>query len=191
MIARTYSGGRPTGWPHTITRKDTVYLKMAEEIASLSKDENTKVGSIIIDKDGKVVSMGYNGCASKFGLSTNKDDKIVPHTREEESIQLKTMYSFLENKPNETFKANKYPFMIHAEQNALLTTSDMNRLNEATIYCTHYPCSTCANLIAQAGIKHVKVLDNRHGTFEETIVPTLFVYENMGISLTVFQKEKI
>jgi len=170
------------------TKKDDVYFKMAETIATLSKDQNTQVGALIIDVNGKIVSMGYNGCPSKFGANKNSNDSIVPHNREDQQITLMNRYDYLGVKGNK-FQYNKYPFMIHSEQNCLLTTSDLNRLIGATIYCTHYPCTVCANMIAQAGIKNVKVLDNRHGTFEDTIVPTLYVYENMGINLFVYIKE--
>jgi len=169
------------------SQKDDVYFKIAETIATLSKDKNTQVGALIIDVDGKVVSMGYNGCPSKFGVHRNKDCSIVPHTREEEKISLVNTYDKIGVCEKE-YEYNKYPFMIHSEQNAIMTASDRNRLVGATLYCTHYPCTVCTNLIAQVGIKTVKVMDNRHGRFEETIVPTLFVYENMGIDLYVYFK---
>ena len=173
---------------HASTKKDDVYFKMVETIATLSKDQNTQVGALIIDVNGKIVSMGYNGCPSKFGVQFGYNDSVVPHTRKEQQIKLKNQYTYLGIKEKK-FQYNKYPFMIHAEQNCLLTASDLNRLQGATLYCTHYPCTVCVNLIAQAGIKHVKVLDNRHGTFEDTIVPTLYIYENMGINLSVYIKE--
>lgn len=171
------------------TKQDEVYFKMALSLASLSKDQQTKVGSVIVDEDRKVVSMGYNGCPSGFGRAYTNDSH-VPHSREEKEIGItQTFPEFGINK--KIYKYNKYPFMIHAEQNALLTCSDRNRLIGSTLYCTHYPCSICALLIAQSKIKNVKVLDNRHNTFTKTIVPTLYIYENMGITLYVFEKTGI
>lgn len=171
------------------SEKDVIYIKLTETISMLSKDENTKVGALILDKNGKIVSMGYNGCPSKFGVHWGQNDSIVPHSRENNEIWLTNNYSFLGIK-SQKYNINKYPFMLHAEQNALLTASDANRLIGATIYCTHFPCAVCANMISQVGIKSVKVMDNRHGTFEDTIIPTLFIYENMNISLIVFKNEK-
>jgi len=182
-----YHNGLPKPVEITPTKKDLVYLDIADKIAELSKDENTHVGAVIIDKNGKVVSMGYNGCASHFGVNTGKNDTIVPHSRNPQNIALYNDYSFLGVK-KAVHSVNKYPFMLHAEQNALLTSSDNSRLVEGTIYSTHYPCTSCANMIAQAGIKHIKVMDRRHGTFQETIVPTLFIYENMNITLSVFKE---
>jgi dCMP deaminase len=172
------------------SNKDDVYFKIIETIATLSKDKNTQVGALILDVKGKVVSMGYNGCPSKFGVYQHTNDSCVPYTRDKQEIKLSNTYDFLGIDNQKKHKYNKYPFMLHAEQNALLTASDLNRLVGATIYCTHYPCTVCANMIAQVGIKSIKVMDNRHGLFEDTIVPTLFVYENMGIDLFVYKKEE-
>ena len=41
------------------------------------------------------------------------------------------------------YEETKYPFMLHAEQNAILTASDRLRLKNATIYITHFPCHVC------------------------------------------------
>lgn len=42
---------------------------------------------------------------------------------------------------------------IHAEANAILQAGQ-NTVG-ATLYCTHFPCIRCANMIAQAGIVRV------------------------------------
>ena len=168
--------------------KDVVYLKIASTIAELSRDENTQVGSVIIDKFGKVVSLGYNGAASGI-------DRIS-HSREERSLYLKNNYDGLfgdlfEEENFTPHKSGKSPFMLHAEQNALLTCSDNNRLFGATIYVTHYPCNVCANMIAQCGITSVKVLDNRYSSIKEDIKNTLYIFEQKKIELHVFKDEKL
>ena len=47
-------------------QKDAVYSSMAREISKLSKDENTKIGAVIVAKDGTPISWGYNGTVSGF-----------------------------------------------------------------------------------------------------------------------------
>lgn len=47
---------------------------------------------------------------------------------------------------------------IHAEVNAILFAQ--RDLKGMTIYCTHHPCSSCAAIIIQAGIKRVVVPNN-------------------------------
>ena len=167
------------------TKKDSAYFEMAESIASLSKDENTKVGSVIVDVDGKVVSMGYNGIPSGFGNDTGITDKDVPHGREKKKMWLKDNYKCLDIDCN--FEEGKHPFMIHSEMNAIITTSDKSRLKDATLYCTHYCCPSCAGLICQSGIKTVKVLDKRHSMFSQTIHATLYMFENVGVDFSVFE----
>lgn len=119
--------------------KDEVYLAAALNIAELSKDPNTKVGAKIIASDGSPVSEGRNGS------SRNIADEYVPYTRE----FVKIKYQDIE------VESNKYPFMIHAEENALLFANDRHQLVGATIYVTHMPCPSCASKISQTGISRV------------------------------------
>ena len=44
-----------------IKKWDIRFLEMARNSAMWSKDPSTKVGSIIVDDDKRVVSVGYNG----------------------------------------------------------------------------------------------------------------------------------
>lgn len=37
------------------------FIKIAKDIASLSKDPSTKVGAVIVDEDHRIISTGYNG----------------------------------------------------------------------------------------------------------------------------------
>ena len=52
------------------------------------------------------------------------------------------------------FKTN--PFVVHAEQN-IITFCAKNGINtnDSTLYITHSPCTECAKLIYQSGIKRV------------------------------------
>ena len=39
----------------------TRFMGLAHHVALWSKDESTKVGAVIVDKDNRIVSLGYNG----------------------------------------------------------------------------------------------------------------------------------
>lgn len=121
--------------------KDITYLRAAHLIASLSKDKNTHIGAKIISKDGTPVSEGRNGSSALI------PDSLIPLSREVETLDA----------PSGDFSiiANKYPFMIHAEENALLFTQDRSLLIGATIYVTHIPCPNCASKLSQCGITRV------------------------------------
>ena len=50
----------------------------------------------------------------------------------------------------------KYPYVVHAEENAVLNYRGVMRdMEGATVYVTHYPCNKCARILAQVGIKRV------------------------------------
>jgi len=48
------------------------------------------------------------------------------------------------------FLDTKYPFVIHAELNAVLNSS-IKDLRDCTIYVTKFPCNECAKVLSQDG----------------------------------------
>ena len=112
------------------------YAKIAKEASTWSKDPSTKVGAVIIDPDKRPVSFGFNGLP-----------KCIEDTHE--------------NLNNREFKISN---VVHAEQNAI-DISDPERLKDATIVVTHFPCERCAKSIGKSGIKYV-VVSERHESYE-------------------------
>jgi dCMP deaminase len=155
--------------------KDEVYLNVAKEVARLSKDKNTKVGSVIVDKQGKVVSTGRNGTVAGF------DDHVIPHSREEESLE------FWENGNRTELISNKYNFMIHSEINNLLMVEDKSRLIDSTIYVTGLPCPKCALAIAQSKISRVVIPEewSIKSLTDEDIKVTKYIFAHASIQLQV------
>jgi dCMP deaminase len=106
---------------------DDRFLEMAKLVASWSKDISTKVGAVIVDKDNRIISVGYNG------FCRNADDSMARIVDREVKL------------------ANT----IHGEENAILF-ADRDRLVGATLYTWPFqPCSRCANIICQVGISMV------------------------------------
>lgn len=114
---------------------DHRFLEMAKLVSTWSKDPSTKVGSVIVDRDNKIVSLGYNGLPSK-----------IPDSEE-----------ILNN------RTEKYRYIIHAETNAILTATQS--VKNCTVYTYPFlPCTNCASMVIQAGIKRVvsfECQDNR------------------------------
>ena len=54
---------------------DSVWLQNAANIAKLSKDKNTQIGSVILNSKNRVLGTGYNG--SIQGIP----DHRIPHSR--------------------------------------------------------------------------------------------------------------
>ncbi len=108
---------------------DEYFMSFAKIAAKKSKDPSTQVGACIVDKEKRVVGLGYNG------FPKNLDDSKFPQKREG---------SFLET---------KYAYVVHAEPNAILNST--KQTEGCKIYVTLYPCNECAKLIIQAGITEV------------------------------------
>lgn len=116
---------------------DEYFMGIAKLSGNRSKDPSSQVGSCIIDKNNRIVSIGYNGFPNGI------DDDIFPWEREG---------SFLET---------KYAYVCHSELNAILNSKSYN-FNGCCIYVTLFPCNECAKIIIQAGIKKVIYYEDKY-----------------------------
>lgn len=117
------------------------YMNIAIISALRSKDPNTQVGAVLVSKDNKIMSIGYNGAPRAF------DDTKVPWSRDTKLPYIK----------------QKYPYMCHAELNAVVNYGgSILDFKDATIYVTLFPCDSCAKLLAQIGVKKVVYLYDYH-----------------------------
>lgn len=108
-----------------MTKWDNRMLALVTLVASWSKDPSTKVGAAIVDKQNRIVSLGFNGfpraVSDHFDNLTDRDEKLRR--------------------------------TIHAEENAILFAE--RPVTGCTIYVTHPPCARCAAKIIQSGIIRV------------------------------------
>lgn len=164
--------------------RDNVYMDMAVNASRLSKDEDTNIGCIIIANDKTPVSWGYNGAISGW------NDILIPHSRENKSVLYKRIYDG--NEEIIDVDINKYPFMSHAEANAIYF-ADREKLEGSTLYVTAYPCEECAKAIARAKIKRVVVRTPETIDSTSSIKPVNYVSEcilaQSNITLTVDGKD--
>ena len=109
-----------------------VFMKIAIDISSLSKDPSTKTGAVLVSPDRRSISIGYNGFPPEF-----PDRKLWLYNRGE----LKDEFT-------------KYDLTNHAERNAI-DQCQFNNLSGWSIYCTHKPCLDCARAIITKDIKNV------------------------------------
>ena len=108
---------------------DLVYLKMADDLSTLSHAERRKVGCLIV-KDTQIISEGYNGTPRGF-------DNNCEYTNHLDELYTK-------------------PEVLHAESNAITKLArSTNSSDGATMYVTCSPCFDCAKLIIQSGIVRV------------------------------------
>ena len=116
---------------------DEYFMGIALLSAGRSKDSNTQVGACIVSDENKILSVGYNG------MPAGCSDDEMPWERE--------------GSPLET----KYPFVCHAELNAILNRST-GSLKNARIYVSLFPCNECAKAIIQSGIKEVVYMEDKY-----------------------------
>ena len=105
--------------------KDLVYLDIAKSVANLSKDPSTKVGCIIVDKEGGI-HPGYNG---------------FPQWIEDRS-------EWLED------RQTKLMLTIHAETNAIKKAGKLAE-GGCLYLSTLIPCQNCAIQIVHAKLSRV------------------------------------
>ena len=124
-------------WNSLSDRWKDYFIKQLHNTAQMSKDENTKVGSLIIDTSGKnVVSSGWNDLP-----------KGVLHTKERNSRPLKYLYT------------------MHSEQNCLINALRLRvNVEGLTMITTLGCCPMCSCSIAQSAIVEVVTppLDYNH-----------------------------
>jgi dCMP deaminase len=108
------------------------FLGIAKVVSQRSHDTHTQHGCVITDQQNRILGVGYNGFAK--GMK----DSILPISRPE-----------------------KYPWMIHAERNAL--SNCVIRPDNGIAYVTGQCCNDCIMALWQEGITKVFMLD-QHGT---------------------------
>ena len=117
---------------------DEYFMGIAMLAARRSKDPNTQVGACIVSGDNIIISTGYNG------MPKGCSDDEFPWERKGE---------------NEA--ATKYPYVVHAELNAILNASGRD-LRGSRIYVALFPCNECAKAIIQSGVKEVLYLSDKY-----------------------------
>lgn len=119
---------------------DEYFMKMAELAGERTTCKRRKIGAVIV-KDNRVISTGYNGAPK--GVKHCIDNECL---RDELGIKSGTQ--------QEICRA------VHAEQNAIIQAAYKgDSTKDATLYTTTAPCSICAKMIINAGIKRVVVGD--------------------------------
>ena len=120
---------------------DEYFMGVAKLSGMRSKDPNTQVGACIVSPDNIIISTGYNG------LPNGCSDDEYPWEREGEET--------------------KYPYVVHAELNAILNANGRD-LRGSRLYVALFPCNECAKAIIQAGVKEVLYLSDKYASTAAT-----------------------
>ena len=114
---------------------DEYFMGIAMLAARRSKDPSTQVGACIVSQDNIIISTGYNG------MPKGCSDDEFPWDR--------------------TGEETKYPYVVHAELNAILNANGRD-LRGSRLYVALFPCNECAKAIIQSGVKEVVYLSNKY-----------------------------
>ncbi len=126
---------------------DEYFLHLAKVVRERADCTRRKVGAIIV-RDFRIISTGYNG--TPHGIK-NCSEGGCERCRRRDKKEI-NWYEYEES-----------CICIHAEQNAIIQAAYLGTsTNNATLYSTTSPCSSCSKMIVNAGIKKVIFHDLHH-----------------------------
>ncbi len=130
---------------------DRRFIELARHISGWSKDPSTKVGCVVVGPDREIRSTGFNGFPRGIADTAER----------------------LNN------RALKYPFICHAEENAIMHAARTGiSLKGCVAFVTWPPCTRCARSLVQAGVCEVAYPADLH-------VPERW-REDFAMSMTMF-----
>ncbi len=130
---------------------NTYFMDITRLVAKRSTCLRRAVGAVIV-KDKRILSTGYNGAPVN-----------ITHCSEAGCLRKKL------NVPS----GEKHELCrgIHAEQNAIIQAAFHGvSIKEATLYCTNLPCSICAKMIINAGIKNIYYIEGYADSISEDML---------------------
>lgn len=144
---------------------DEYFMGVAILASQRSKDPSTQVGACIVNDDNKIMSVGYNG----LPRGCSDDEFPWERTADKESN-------------------TKYPYVCHAELNAILNAGG-NNLKNCRIYVALFPCNECAKAIIQCGIKEVIYISDKYRD-TDLVQASKRMLICAGVKLTQFKSDK-
>ena len=119
-----------------------------------SEDPHTQVACIITDSNGYLVSTGVNSMPYRsIGLPWNREG------------------NYLET---------KYPYVVHAEMNAIINLSENYYCFPEKAFITLFPCVNCLKLLLQAGVTEI-IYTKKSYPDKDFIKAAEILVENTGI----------
>ncbi len=127
------------------------FMEIAILVAKRSTCLRRSVGAVVV-KDRRLLSTGYNGAPTH-----------VRHCRETGCLR--------EQRKVPSGERHELCRGIHAEQNAIIQAAFHGvSIRDASLYCTNLPCSICAKMIINAGIKKIYYLSGYADSMSEEML---------------------
>lgn len=138
-------------------------MEIAKLAAARSHAIRTKVGAVLTDSNGNMISYAYNGTIS--GTSNVCERKIY----ESDDLVPNQSYPYTSNDGSE-YRLETLDDVLHAEQNLLAHAARRGiPVAAGTVLVTLSPCARCTAQLIQAGIREIVYLDRYrlHSQVEE------------------------
>jgi len=146
-------------------KQHTVYLKMCQELSTLSKCSKHKVGAILV-KNNRIISNGLNGSPAGFINCCEKFHGIDTHSEPGKSLH----------------RVWSEKFEIHAEMNAILFAAKSGvNTNNTILYCNLEPCFNCLKHAITAGVKEIYYAQTHKHNLKSP--ETLELINDLGIKI--------
>ncbi len=130
---------------------DEYFFEIAKIVAKRSTCLRRHVGAILV-KDKRIIATGYNGAPSQL-----KHCLEVGCIRESNNVPSGQRHELCRG--------------IHAEQNLIIQAAFYGvSIADSTLYCTNFPCSICAKMLINAGIKKIYYLDGYPDELSEELI---------------------
>jgi len=140
---------------------DEYHMREALHVATRSKDPNTQVGAVLVDKNNHQLISGYNG----FIAGTLESDK---HWERPE----------------------KYDHVVHAEANAIGYAARVGiAVGGSVLYVTAMPCHPCMMLVLAAGIRSIEAKCLLHG-WDQSHEKAMIEAERAGVLVHIWEPEE-
>lgn len=114
---------------------DDLFMNIAYEAAKRTACKFHQTGSVFVDVNRRIISVGYNG-------PTEGDDHCI-----------EVGCAKVDGDP--VTKKLMRCRGAHAEINAIINTQDPARLRGSTLYTVLYPCYDCMKALNNAGVKEI------------------------------------
>jgi dCMP deaminase len=130
---------------------ETYFMDIAQLVAKRSTCLRRSVGAVVV-KDKRVLSTGYNGAPMNVVHC-----RVTGCIREQMKVPSGERHELCRG--------------IHAEQNAIIQAAYHGvSIKEAALYCTNLPCSICAKMIINAGIRTIYYLSGYADAMSEEML---------------------
>ena len=144
---------------------DEYFMRIAREVAGRSTCLRRKVGAVIV-RDKRILTTGYNGAPR--GIRHCEERGCL---REERGVPSGERHELCRG--------------LHGEMNALIQAAVHGvGVEGATLYCTNRPCSLCAKMLVNAGVKRIVIGEGYPDELGEELL------EEAGIPVVKFDRAK-